>query len=155
MNIATVSIFFLTALNNNSVCSLGEVRLVGGNTSSEGRVEICIDNNWGTVCDDRWQDVDAGVVCKQLNFSTIGRFRYFIRVLMLQVHLFTGGRSFSSSYFGDGSGPIHMDNVFCTTNENRLLDCLFDPHTSDCNHQKDAGVRCYVPGDLAALISHD
>ena len=40
--------------------------------SSEGRVEICFNDEWGTVCDDRFGDVDAGIVCKELNYSTIG-----------------------------------------------------------------------------------
>ena len=36
---------------------------------NEGRVQVCIDNNWGRVCADRWYDTDAIVACKQLGFS--------------------------------------------------------------------------------------
>ena len=50
----------------------GNVRLVGGANSSEGRVEICLNNQWGTVCDLMWDSVDAGVVCKQLKLAYIG-----------------------------------------------------------------------------------
>ena len=54
-------------------CTTGELRLVGGNVPNEGRVEICMDNVWGTVCDDGWSSTDATVVCRQLGYSTQGQ----------------------------------------------------------------------------------
>ena len=46
---------------------------MGGNIPNEGRVEICIESEWGTVCDNGWDSVDATVVCRQLGYSTQGQ----------------------------------------------------------------------------------
>ena len=53
-------------------CSEGDVRLAGSNSFTEGRVEICLNNEWGTVCDQSWDSIDAGVVCRQLGYSANG-----------------------------------------------------------------------------------
>ena len=49
------------------------MRLAGGNIANEGRVEICMKNMWGTVCDDAWGSSDATVVCRQLGYLTEGK----------------------------------------------------------------------------------
>ena len=58
--------------NATNVCTTGDVRLMGGNSVSEGRVEICLNNQWGTVCDDSWDERGAAVVCRQLGYSYEG-----------------------------------------------------------------------------------
>ena len=47
----------------------GAIRLAGGALPNEGRVEVCLNSRWGTVCDDAWGTVDANVACRQLGYS--------------------------------------------------------------------------------------
>ena len=56
--------------------------------------------------------------------------------------MFVGATYFSSAYFGQGSGPIFMDDVGCGSSDTVLLACSYDPNTSEDNHGEDAGVRC-------------
>lgn len=55
---------------SNQTCENGAVRLADGPNRFEGRVEMCINGVWGTVCDDFWGQQDAQVVCNQLGFGT-------------------------------------------------------------------------------------
>ncbi|TMS04316.1 Neurotrypsin [Larimichthys crocea] len=100
------------------------VRLVAGESRKEGRVEVFINGQWGSVCDDGWNDVNAAVVCRQLGFTGVAKAR-------------------SMAYFGEGRGPIHLDNVRCSGTEMSLGQCQAvgqDGH--DCRHSEDAGVIC-------------
>ena len=53
-------------------CTEGDIRLLEGTTHLEGRVSVCKNNAWGTVCDSGWQTADATVVCRQLGLSVAG-----------------------------------------------------------------------------------
>lgn len=56
----------------NSTCVNGEVRLINGSGAHSGRVEVCFNGRFGTVCDDNWGADDAAVVCQQLGYPGKG-----------------------------------------------------------------------------------
>ena len=103
------------------------IRLVGGSLYNEGRVEVNYNGEWGTVCDDGWDDIDAGVVCRQLGFGS-------------------SGMAIGSVDFDQGSGSIWLNSVTCIGNELTLTSCghIGINNTRSCSHAEDAGVRCNI-----------
>ena len=59
-------------LHTTADCEEGDVRLQDGTDPSNGRVEVCHDGIWSSLCSDRWNLSDARVLCKQLGFESEG-----------------------------------------------------------------------------------
>ncbi|XP_009889420.1 PREDICTED: scavenger receptor cysteine-rich domain-containing group B protein-like [Charadrius vociferus] len=117
------------ALTSASLAGGTTVRLVGAAGRCAGRLEIFHAGHWGTVCDDLWGLPDAAVVCRQLGCGAA----------------LDAPRA---AFFGEGTGPIWLDDVRCQGNESSLLGCPASPWgVTNCQHREDAAVVCaVVPG---------
>ena len=103
-----------------------DLRLIGGSSHAEGRVEVYHEGIWGTICDDSWDTNDATVVCGFFNFT--GR-----------------SEAVGGGMFGEGDGTIWMDNVECYGDESRLDQCKHNGWSlHNCRHKEDAGVKCLM-----------
>ncbi|KAI0232903.1 hypothetical protein LSAT2_016836 [Lamellibrachia satsuma] len=111
------------------------VRLVGGLGDFEGRVEVERRGQWRSVCDAGWSDVDAQVVCRQLNYTGTARARL-------------------GTYFGFGSGVTWLNDVNCRGDERQLASCpatIGDAVT--CEQNQEAGVTCDFNNIGAGVLS--
>ncbi|XP_042611499.1 T-cell differentiation antigen CD6-like isoform X1 [Cyprinus carpio] len=104
------------------ICEHHAVQLVGGRDHCAGRVQLLHSGNWGTVCDDAF-DINSGhVVCTQLRC----------------------GSAIRLSYFGPGTGTIHINQMKCNGSESSLWECssISTTPSNYCGHKEDAGVVC-------------
>uniref|UniRef100_H2ZXD8 Soluble scavenger receptor cysteine-rich domain-containing protein SSC5D n=1 Tax=Latimeria chalumnae TaxID=7897 RepID=H2ZXD8_LATCH len=104
----------------------GKVRLVDGESRCSGRVEVYYRGEWGTLCDAGWGISAANVVCRQLGCGHA---------------VWAPGEA----HFGNGTGPIWLDNIRCSGTESYLWQCGANSlGQHNCTHEQDVGVICSV-----------
>ena len=115
----------IIGVTSNNTAAEGAARLVGGDNLLEGRVEVFLSGQWGTVCDNNWDLADATVVCRQLGYLT-------------------AVEAPRSAAFGAGSGPSWYYSLYCTGTERNLTECSKNTYNfgSACSHSRDAGAVC-------------
>ena len=109
-----------------SGCDDGDIRLADGATETEGRVQVCVDEVWGSVCDNHWDARDARVACRQLGYES-------------DTALAVG--------YPSAEITINRDYIECSGEEGSLFEC---PICSFCRNFnqcfREAGVICYPNG---------
>ncbi|XP_055547714.1 protein bark beetle isoform X2 [Wyeomyia smithii] len=109
------------------------VRLVGGVSDHEGRLQVYVEGRWGTVCDYGWTIINAALVCHQLGLA--------LNPLDWRLQ--------RSEVPGAGtSEDVLLSNVRCTEHDIDITECRAERASrgdfeNSCNHENDVGVRCY------------
>ena len=106
----------------DAACVDGILGLRRGETVGDGEAYICVGNRAKATCDDGWDDVDAGVACRELGYLD-------------------GTATLRSAYGEITPFSFHWTNFECTGVEAALRLC---PHEiePDCHFSERAGVRC-------------
>jgi deleted-in-malignant-brain-tumors protein 1 len=122
-------------------CQEGAVRLVNGTSSEAGRLEVCSNGIWGSVCGKGFDVTDAYVVCRELGFGISEPIVY------------------TNSYFGDGNEAIIYSNLECGGYEGTISDCPKQSYGSfSCSRNNVAGLICSddcLESDLRLVFGRD
>ena len=148
-----------------SSCLHGTVQLVGGVTPYGGRLQICNNGKWATVCSTNFGSVSASVICKQLLGENASKFIFQIKIMIYETEMvshniiirhsviltfmsFTLGAVWTHiQYFGLGSSTSILDDLTCTGTESSISQCTYtevrDFRAARCYHYRDVMMVCY------------
>ncbi|XP_043919572.1 deleted in malignant brain tumors 1 protein-like [Protopterus annectens] len=109
------------------------VRLANGSNHCSGTVQVYINDQWGTICDDHWDMNDADVICRQMSCGN-------------------ASQATIKSQFGQGNGAVWLSHLDCTGKETSIFQCKGDPWAKNtCSHSRDSGVICTVSSSSLQL----
>ncbi|KAL5021757.1 hypothetical protein ScPMuIL_000912 [Solemya velum] len=119
------------------VCCRRDIRLMRGNVEqiNEGRIEILHDGQYGTICNNKFDEAAARVACRMLGFDPDG-----------------GVELYNSTRFGEGNGKIWLDEIVCDGSEQRIEDCKHGRWgVQHCGHGQDVGLACFTPMTISGI----
>lgn len=107
------------------------IRLLGGRTQHEGRLQVRIDDKWGTVCNYKWNVINAALVCNQIGLA-----------------LNPDDWSLEPSEIPSAgmTEDVILSNVECTEFDTDITKCKaenIENFENSCSHENDVGIRCY------------
>ncbi|XP_060565389.1 scavenger receptor cysteine-rich type 1 protein M130-like [Ruditapes philippinarum] len=115
--------------------NITEVRLVGGTSPYDGRVEVKIADGWGTVCSRFIGRYDADTLCKSMDL----KFTHFFP---------------NSSVYGQGTGDIYIGVIGCSAANTHINQCSFlPPERYFCSHSYDISLVCTPCGKVTIQFS--
>lgn len=141
----------------------GSLRLVGWLEADAGRLEVCRNGVWGTICVneslDLWPHKNAEVACRDLGYAGAlnslfhhtyvhKRISYFHIAYLLLHQVFSEwivghfSRIPGDKRVSDSEVPIHFSRVRCSGEQKSLLDCQISEDTDQCTHNQDAAIVC-------------
>ncbi|KAG7306290.1 hypothetical protein JYU34_008890 [Plutella xylostella] len=107
------------------------IRLLGGRTPHEGRLQVRVNEKWGTVCNYRWSITNAALVCNQLGLA-LNPNDWFLEPNEIP--------------YAGMTEDIILSNVECTEFDNDITKCkaeTIENFENSCTHENDVGIRCY------------
>ncbi|XP_052777910.1 deleted in malignant brain tumors 1 protein-like [Mya arenaria] len=104
--------------------NITEARIINGTSPYIGRAEIKVNGTWGTICDNGFHSYDTSTTCKMLGLK--------------------GADVYSNARYGQGSGPVFIDDLICYSYSASLNECRYLKYNL-CSHQRDVSVACYGP----------
>ncbi|XP_045179635.2 deleted in malignant brain tumors 1 protein-like [Mercenaria mercenaria] len=107
--------------------AITDTRLVGGNRTSRGRVELKVMGTWGTICDHGFGIEEANTVCNMIGYAP-------------------AFEVYSGAYYGEGKGPIFVDDLICSPSASHINNCTYITY-DNCKHPDDVSVICTDCGD--------
>ena len=134
-------------INNNNAdsCTTGNVKLVGGNTASEGRVEYCYNGRWSALCTTyTMRQITASRICFQLGYTQPNcKLKILTQFIFLSSCIYTDAAIFTDGRFGTNINKPHVRDISCSRDHFNVRECSV--YTTgcliDCINQY--GIKCY------------